>query len=165
MLYFRNPSDAEPFVSNVLMRTNSTPYQWLPTASSLTNTLDLSLRYMNSSLYNITNASGTHEFTIWLDNRNLPADIPLFDNVGGTTLPPNPMIGLVIDVPQGADLFVNVMHFVNRSLLQTNLSNGTILETEEIVNNMYYSGMKKFDSYTVYRQCIYSIYLKWPIYL
>ena len=123
------------------MRTNTTPYQWLPEASSLANSLDFSLRYINSSLYDVTNASGTHEFTIWLDNRNLPADIALLENVGGTTLPPDPMIGMSVNVPQGADLFVNVMHYLNHFLMNVTLSNGSITQVEEITKSMFYSGV------------------------
>ena len=128
-------------MSNVLMRTNYTPYQWLPVSTSLSNTLDFSLQHINSSVYDISNVAGAQVFTIWLDNRNLPADIALLENVGGTTLPPNAMLELTVAVPQGADLFVNVMHFVNRSLIKTNLVNGTLTETLEILNNMYYSGI------------------------
>ena len=123
------------------MRTNTTPYQWLPEASSLANSLDFSLRHINSLLYYVTNASGTHEFTIWLDNRNLPADIALLENVGGTTLPPDSMIGMSVNVPQGADLFVNVMHYLNHSLVNVTQSNGSITQVEEITNSMFYSGV------------------------
>lgn len=125
------------------MRTNTTPYQWLPEASSLANSLDFSLRYVNSTLYNVANASGSHEFTVWLDNRLMPADINLLDteNIHGTTLPPNPMIGISVIVPQGADLFVNVMHFLNHSLMNITLNNGLVEQVDEITNNLFYSGM------------------------
>ena len=73
-----DPTQLQVYVSNVFIRSNSTPYQWLPNSGRMTNTFDLSLYNNNETLYNIANASGIEEFTLWIDNRILPdiLDIP-----------------------------------------------------------------------------------------
>lgn len=66
------------------------------------------------------------------------------------------MIGLSVNVSQGADLFVNVMHFVDRSLVQRNPDYETPKVTFDILNNMYYSGIQSYYSASRYYIVLFS---------
>ena len=122
--------------------------------------------YENGSEYSIENATSEHVFTMWLDNRILPLTLnmlqnvkklmfnPLlyskinldlnnlflncFNQVGGTTLPPNPMNGHSIFVPKNSDIFINVMHFVNWSQIMNGINGSSIIK---VFNDMFYTGV------------------------
>lgn len=134
----RNPLYLEQYVTNQLVRSNSTPYQWCPTSTRMTNTLDFILTKIAGSTYNISNVNETQQFEIWIDNRNLPADTNYLQQVGETTFPPNLMNGYQVTVPQNADLFVNALHLINFTTITNNVTNKS---TIQILNNNFYSGI------------------------
>ena len=142
MLQHSNPLYLEQYVTNQMARSNSTPHQWCPISTRMTNTMDFILTNIAGSSYNITNVNSSQQFEIWLDNRNLPSDTNYLENVGSTTFPPNEMNGFQVTVPQNADLFVNVLHLINStSVSHLSTNNGTHNSTFQILNNNFYSGI------------------------
>ena len=125
-----------------MVRSNSTPYQWCPKSTRMTNTLDFIFTNKAGSSYNISNVNSSQQFEIWLDNRNLPSDTNYLKQVGTTTFPPSAMIGYQVTVPQNADLFVNALHLINWTSVYP-VGNGTVNSTIQILNNDFYSGKWK----------------------
>lgn len=111
----------------------------------MTNTLDFILTNSAGNTYNISNVNSSQEFEIWIDNRNVPSDTNYLQQVGTTALPPSPMNGYLVTVPQNADLFVNVLHLIKRTSVDPESFNGTInynngTDNVKILYNNYYSG-------------------------
>ena len=125
-------------------RGTATPYQWVPTSSSVSNSQGIDLLTINGTKYNISETSDQNEFEIWFDNRNEFKDLNFI--FGSTIFPPSKMGSHVLRVPKNVHLFLNVMHNVNSTTLIYNITNssGSVIATatkEQILNPDYYLGL------------------------
>ena len=116
-IYFRQENETEDFVSLQITRTSSTPYQWVPSSSRMSNSQNIELFYMNGSHYNIPRTTPENEFEIWLDNQVAFKDIEIVN--GETILPPLKMPMHSVKVPKGASFFLKLM--INSGVEQDNI--------------------------------------------
>ncbi len=110
----------------------------------MTNSLGFTLHYKNGSEYNISQTTPDNELEIWVDNRVQNKDLNFAK--GGTTFPPIPMATFQVQIPKFSSLFLNVLHNVNSSRVEYNITNSTghiigVGIKEEILDTMLYLGL------------------------
>ena len=140
---FSMENETEEVVMCQMARQSGNPYQWVPTAKLMTNTLGFAVLYKNGTEYDISSTTEENEFEIWLDNKISPGDITFMK--GLATFPPSLMQTFEVEVPKLSTLFVNVMHNLNITEYEINITNSSgdvidVITASEILNSMYYLG-------------------------